>query len=666
MVVTFSHENYSPKEDNMKLVFHTGNNPSVPKGTVGIAVLNEDIDNHARNDKWEAVIKERRGRRLTISVMIPVDAPIGMWEASIETSYEDERWSTKNKEVDLPLYIIFNPYVSTDPTYLPNQAERQEYLMEDVGKIYAGTSDALKGRPWVFGQFESTILPAACHVLESARIRAGERANPIQVARAISAMVNSNDGDNGVLVGKWNGKYEDGTDPYKWSGSVRILEDYMRNGGRSIRYGQCWVFAGIITTICRALGLPCRPVTCYKSAHDTNKSLTIDKYYDQDGEELRGIRGAPGISDSIWNFHCWNDVWMARHDLPEGYGGWQVIDATPQEESDNVYQVGPTSVEAVRRGDVGLGYDTAFVFTEVNADVMVFVEDPRSSWGFRKIDQDTSHVGKLIVTQAVGQYSEEPTDKDWEDITHLYKNKEGTREERSSVMRAIRGSGSAAANFYDQPSNSQDVFIQIFDLEKCSFGKPYKVGVYLHNRSTQDRTVKVVLSSSSVFYTGVKAHLVKKGSGQFKLKGNEEEKFSMEIFPEDYMSRVVDMCFMKNFVFLSVAETDQAWSSEDDFVLEKPDLNLWVQEGLRVGEIFNLEISFTNPLDLHLTKCEFNIEAPGVVKAQEISFRNINPGEDVKAVIPLKARNMGKSTLMVVFNALELFDITGTKKVSIM
>ena len=37
---------------------------------------------------------------------------------------------------------------------------------------------------------------------------------------------------------------------------------------------------------------------------------------------------------NIRNFHVWNDVWMARPDLPTGYGGWQAIDATPQETSD--------------------------------------------------------------------------------------------------------------------------------------------------------------------------------------------------------------------------------------------------------------------------------------------------------------------------------------------
>lgn len=54
-----------------------------------------------------------------------------------------------------------------------------------------------------------------------------------------------------------------------------------------------------------------------------------------------------------------------------------------------VYQCGPASVEAVRRGEVGFGYDVDFVFTEVNADVLVFVADKLSSWGFRIAETNT-------------------------------------------------------------------------------------------------------------------------------------------------------------------------------------------------------------------------------------------------------------------------------------
>ena len=86
-------------------------------------------------------------------------------------------------------------------------------------------------------------------------------------------------------------------------------------------------------SVCRALGIPCRSVTNFVSAHDTNATMTVDKFYTEKGDEIEG--GADGETfDSCWNFHVWNDVWMARPDLPTGYGGWQIIDATPQEESD--------------------------------------------------------------------------------------------------------------------------------------------------------------------------------------------------------------------------------------------------------------------------------------------------------------------------------------------
>ena len=52
----------------------------------------------------------------------------------------------------------------------------------------------------------------------------------------------------------------------------------------------------------------------------------------------------------------------------------------------DIYQLGPASVEAVKRGEVGLGFDVPFVFAEVNADVCRYIEDPYSSWGFSKCE----------------------------------------------------------------------------------------------------------------------------------------------------------------------------------------------------------------------------------------------------------------------------------------
>lgn len=83
--------------------------------------------------------------------------------------------------------------------------------------------------------------------------------------------------DDGLLEGKWDGDYADGTSPHAWTGTSAILEQYLASGGQPVKYGQCWVYSATTVTVCRALGIPCRSVTNYVSAHDTNCSLTVDK-----------------------------------------------------------------------------------------------------------------------------------------------------------------------------------------------------------------------------------------------------------------------------------------------------------------------------------------------------------------------------------------------------
>lgn len=48
-------------------------------------------------------------------------------------------------------------------------------------------------------------------------------------------------------------------------------------------------------TVCRAIGIPCRPVTAYCAAHDTQNSLTIDYLVGDDGKIMEEMQ-----NDSIW------------------------------------------------------------------------------------------------------------------------------------------------------------------------------------------------------------------------------------------------------------------------------------------------------------------------------------------------------------------------------
>ena len=112
------------------------------------------------------------------------------------------------------------------------------------------------------------------------------------------------------------------------------------------------------------MGIPSRVVTNFQSAHDSDGSITIDHFVDKNGKIVEEY------SDSVWNFHVWSEVWMSRPDLGKEYDGWQVIDATPQEKSNNIYRCGPASVAACKLGEIKRPYDITFVFAEVNADMV--------------------------------------------------------------------------------------------------------------------------------------------------------------------------------------------------------------------------------------------------------------------------------------------------------
>lgn len=54
--------------------------------------------------------------------------------------------------------------------------------------------------------------------------------------------------DKGVLEGRWTDTYpKNCTKPWEWTGSVEILEKFWKKK-KTVKYGQCWVFSGVITT----------------------------------------------------------------------------------------------------------------------------------------------------------------------------------------------------------------------------------------------------------------------------------------------------------------------------------------------------------------------------------------------------------------------------------
>ncbi|XP_031439581.1 coagulation factor XIII A chain-like [Clupea harengus] len=403
LTVTFDRA-YTPT-DKVILEFTIGDNFLSDKETYIALDLGASTGN-----KWETK-NTVKGNAVTVDIKPLADCIVGKYVMNVIVVTPLGKFRTKrNRNTDF--YILFNAWCPEDGVFLNNESQRREYVLNEQGVIYNGETDNVSQRPWNYGQHKRGVLEACFFVLNSTNMPLDNRRYAANVARRGSAIINSQD-DNGVLVGNWSNDYGMGTAPTSWTGSAEILLQYHQKSGVPVSFAQCWVFAGVLNTFFRCLGIPSRVITNFNSAHDNDGNLKTDIYVKKNGKmDRRRTR------DSVWNYHCWNEVWTTRKDLPESWNaaGWQVVDATPQETSDGQFRCGPTSVKAIKEGEVCLPFDGPFVYAEVNSNVVFHSTNKLGQSEIERVN--TTYVGTKIYTKAVGSNGVE-------DITLTYKNQEG-------------------------------------------------------------------------------------------------------------------------------------------------------------------------------------------------------------------------------------------------
>ncbi|XP_046675640.1 hemocyte protein-glutamine gamma-glutamyltransferase-like [Homalodisca vitripennis] len=650
---------FIPEEDYFHLQAEFGHTPLIPKGTKYKLPLSEKSDN---DDNWEfsPVNQSNDENEFKVQVKTPSNCQVGLWKFALFTYKRNSPGEAKYTFLQ-DFYILFNPWNESDQVFLEDEEKRQEYVLNDHGKIWMGTNKAPVSYPWVYGQFDLCVLPVVTLLLAGSDIPPTERGSAVIISRALSALVNSYD-DEGLLVGKWVGTFDDGTKPFSWTGSIDFFNEFLTSS-RSVKYAQCWVFAGALATACRTLGIPCRPVTCYVCAHDTDNSLTVDKYFSKSGKVIKG--GADGgCHDSIWNFHCWNDVWMTRPDLPPGYDGWQAIDATPQEKSGWKYRTGPASLEAIKKGLVGYQYDTSFLFSEVNADVCHFVEDDDSPWRFTRIKLDPSMIGKRIVTQSLTDnvYGE----RGMEDITSQYKNSEGSEAERAAVFNAIRAHPKAQKLYKAVKTPVvRDVYFKLKEIDSVLIGDTFSVSLTMENHASEQRKVNAALTASSVFYTGQIVDIIKEGDVEVNLQPKEVKTVRISVLPEDYHGMLAKSTFMKVMAVANVVETGQSFTGEDDFEVLRTKLEIKVLDQIHVGNTVEVQFFFSNPLVENLTNCELKVEGPGLLKPRTEKVSNIPSYGQLRHSVSMTPRRVGTHLLVATLSSDQLSNIKGSKHVMV-
>uniref|UniRef100_A0A3P9A583 Protein-glutamine gamma-glutamyltransferase 2 n=1 Tax=Esox lucius TaxID=8010 RepID=A0A3P9A583_ESOLU len=485
---------FRPTTDVLELTVETGPKPSERLGTRSVFRLSASLGN---DSSWMAEVHRDSNLpagSVTLGITSPANAPVGEYRLSL--SVKTSTTAVTGRSL-CKLILLFNPWCQEDWVYLPKQEERQEYVMTEHGLVFIGGSRSISSMAWDFGQFEPDIVDICLKMLDmnpkclrNPPEDFSARCNPIYVSRVVSAMVNTND-DKGVVAGRWSEPYAGGERPTSWHGSVDILRRWYQSNCNPVKYGQCWVFASVMCTVLRCLGIPCRVITNFGSAHDTDKNLTIDKYYSDYGI-------CPESNDSVWNFHVWVEAWMKRPDLSRDslYDGWQVVDATPQETSNGVFCCGPAPVKAILEGHTDLKYDVDFVFAEVNADQVEWKVFPDGSK--TRINTDTSSVGQNISTKAIGIDRRQ-------DITANYKYAEGTEMERIVYNQAVRRG--TKPRYSDDTvdnhlQNRLDVSPSIVLLNKPVYGQDIDLKLTLKNDDRVTRTLLIRVNAQAVRING--------------------------------------------------------------------------------------------------------------------------------------------------------------------
>lgn len=332
----------------------------------------------------------------------------------------------------------------------------------------------------------------------------------------------------------------------------------------------------------------------------------------------------------------------------------------------DAYKCGPCPVEAIRRGEIGLSYDTPFAFAAVNADIFHFQEDRDSTWGFSRLNFDNSHVGKKLVTKKVGaDDDDENICQDMEDLTLMYKNPEGSDTERLAVFNAIRGFEKTRLQYNLALPCQEDVKFTLREIDTIPFGQPFRVIVHIENMSNESRTINATMAANSVFYTGTTAHLLKKATGKMILKPNHKEVMHISITPDIYLDKMVDHNIVKIYAIANVKETKQSWSKEDDFPFLKPTINIAITGDLKVGSECEATFSFKNPIDRRLTECTISVEGTGLQRPKVSNFRDVEPNEDVIFKETFYPKKSGSRKIMASFNSKIMTGVIGSTTIEI-
>ncbi|NXD84434.1 EPB42 protein, partial [Halcyon senegalensis] len=636
------------------LTVQTGSHPSKANGTQ----IEFPISSLGDQKQWSAALEEQDPFFWTISVNTPANAPIGQYALILHASKSYCHLGN--------FTLLFNPWCQDDEVFLANEAQRQEYILNQEGVIYRGTENTVLEQPWDFSQFEEDIVDICFTLLDVGERHQkdkdhSKRKNPVYICRTVAAMLNC-DEFRRILIECETGQYYNGTPPSKWLGSSPILRQWVASQCKPVRYGQCWVFAAVMCSVLRCLGIPTRVVTGFTWAHNTNSSLSVDEYYDEDGTLLTQDKSA-----RVWSFHVWNECWMARADLLPEYSGWQALDTTCQEKSKGPSFCGPAPVNAIKEGDIEVDYDVCNFFAAINAKCQIWIQ--KADDNLKPALGGTKYTGNNISTKSVGS-------ERCEDITHNYKYPEGSLHEKEvldKAYRKIKKLGTASISSETQSSSIPtalqepvNLFIHLQSKSSLLVGQDVPLSIEVFNHSGGEKAIHLVVGAQSLCYNGVPVTQLWKEEFNFILKSNEANNMQIFVPYSRYRKELGENHLLRLTATLRDEDSFYIYFAQEEISICDPPLTIEFPENMVQYQPSTAKISLLNPLTEPLEKCVIVVAGRGLIYRQrKYRLGCVQPRSCQELQIPFTPTKSGSRRLTARLTCLQLQNLKSYKTVDI-
>ncbi|NXH36838.1 EPB42 protein, partial [Myiagra hebetior] len=600
--------------------------------------------------QWSAAVEEQDPNFWTLCVNTPANAPIGQYTLLLRAS--------KSSCFLGNFTLLFNPWCRDDGVFLANEAQRQEYILNQDGIIYQGTENTVLAQPWDFSQFEEDMVDICFTLLAlgehfQREKDPAQRKSPVHVCRAVAATLN----EFRCLTECEPGQHSNGIPPSTWLGSSPILRQLIASKFQPIRYGQCWVFAAVLCSVLRCLGIPTRVVTGFTWAHNTKCSLSVDEYYDEDGTLLTQDNTA-----RVWTFHIWNECWMARTDLLPEYGGWQALDATCEDKSK-----GPAPVHAIKEGDTQVDYDVCYFFAAINAKCQVWIHKADDT--LKPAFGGTKYTGNNISTKSVGS-------ERCEDITHNYKYPEGSLQEKKVLDKAYRSmkelettTSSSTTQFISIPTALEEpvnLFIHLQSNSSLQLGQDITLSIEVFNHSGGEKATHLVVGIQALHYNGVPIAQLWKEEFHFNLQSNSVNNLQVSVpytwfgkeLGENHLLRLTAVLRDEDSFYMYLAQ-------EEISICDSP-LTIEFPEDLVQYEPSTAKISLQNPLMESLEQCVIAVTGRGLIYRQR-NYRlgSVQAKSTQELQIPFTPTRAGPRRLTARLTCLQLQNLKSYKTTNI-